>query len=294
MKGERIGIIGAGNMGEALIGGIVAQSSRLRQVADAPKLWRRNGFGGQAKLKAQLIASDKDKKRRDYIRKKYRISVTSDNLKVVASSTVIILAVKPQDIETILLEISYQSSLITHQLLFISIAAGVTTEYIESFFEEPMRVIRIMPNAPALIGEGVSAVCLGKYAKLRDYRKVESLFKMVGEVVRVEESLMDKVTAISGSGPAYFFLLIKHLTDIGIRLGLGRKITERLVNHTASGSAEMIIKTKQRPEVLIGRVASKGGTTEAALGVFAKEKWGKIIEQGIRAAVWRAKELRRD
>lgn len=267
MKGERIGIIGAGNMGEALIRG-------LRRAS-----------------KAQLIASDKDEKRRNYIRREYRISVTSDNLRVVAFSTVVILAVKPQDIKGVLMEVRRQKIEDRKQILFISIAAGISTKYIEDFFKERVSVIRAMPNAPALIGEGVSAVCLGKYAKVKDYRRAESLFKIVGEVVRVKESLMDKVTAISGSGPAYFFLLIKHLTDIGIRLGLERKTAERLVNHTADGSSRMVIKTKQRPKDLIKRVASKGGTTEAALEVLAKRKLEEIIEEGIKAAVRRAREL---
>lgn len=278
MKTERIGIIGAGNMGEALIRGFLHTNVAVER----------------------LIVSDKNKKRRDYIRKKYCISVTRDNLKVVASSSIIILAVKPQDAGIVLSEIaqnpdSFQAYVSPrHSPLFISIVAGLKTKDIESRFRYGVRIVRVMPNAPALIGEGVSAICLGRYAELRDYGKAESLFKAVGEVVRVEESLMDKITAISGSGPAYFFLLMKYLTDIGVRLGLTRDTAERLVNHTAQGSAKMVIETKQRPEDLMKKVASKGGTTEAALEVFARRGWEKIIEQGIRAAVRRARELRRN
>lgn len=278
LKGEHIGIIGAGNMGEALIRGIV-----------------RTNMPG-----VRLIASDKNKKRRDFIRRKYSISVTGDNLKVVAFSSIVVIAVKPRDADSLLSEIApCINDFKTHagsrrSLLLVSIIAGVKTKDIEDHFCYKVPTVRVMPNAPALIAEGVSAVCLGRHAKTTDYRKVESLFKAVGEVVRVEENLIDEVTAISGSGPAYFFVLIKCLTDIGIRLGLKRETAQKLVNYTAQGAGRMVIETKEKPEALIQRVASKGGTTQAALDVFNRKGWEKIVEQGVKAALKRARELGRN
>lgn len=275
LKGERIGIIGTGNMGEALIKGIM----------------RANISG------VRLIASDKNKKRRDHIRRKYSISVTRDNLKVVTSASIVIIAVKPQNVESLLSEITpciddFKAHVGSRRnLLLVSIVAGLKTKDIETHFCHRVPTVRVMPNAPALIAEGVSALCLGRYAKVTDYRRAESLFKAVGEVVRIEENLIDEVTAISGSGPAYFFLLIKCLVDISVRLGLKKETAEKLVNHTAQGSARMVIETEEKPEDLIKKVASKGGTTQAALEVFSGKGWEKIVEQGVKAALKRARKL---
>jgi len=265
-KIKKIGIIGCGNMGEAII------KSHQSSVTNY-----------------QLIASEKDAKTRDYIKKKYHI-LLKDNIELIKSSEIIILAVKPQNIKELLNELTHHSLFIIRHPLFISIAAGVSTRFIESFFKEKVRIIRAMPNMPGLIGEGISAVCKGIYATSKDLNKAKRIFSSLGEVIEIEEKYLDVITALSGSGPAYFFYFIQNLVKSGVFLGLREEIVKKLIIQTGLGSLKMLAQGGDAKE-LRRKVTSNGGTTEAAFKVFTEKKIEEIYLQAIRAAAKRAKEL---
>lgn len=263
MRKLKIGIIGCGNMGEAII---KAVASRRTSVA----------------------SYDVDKKKLKSVSKKYKSKATSSSADLVKGCDIIILAVKPQNIDTVLKEIRND---ITPYKLLISIAAGVKTSSIERKITKRVGVVRAMPNMPAIIQAGVSAVARGRFATDKDLVVAEELFKNMGEVVEVEEDFMDAVTAISGSGPAYFFYLAEVLIKMGRALGLKDEVARKLAIETALGSAKVLKETKLNPEVLRAKVTSRGGTTEAAFKEFVKGGLEEILKKGIMKAFERAKCL---
>lgn len=264
---KKIGIIGCGNMGEALLG-------RLSNVLEKS---------------VSIMVSELDAARRAVIQEKHKIIVEIDNNYLVKYCDIIILAVKPQDLENVLRQEVCCG--ISEEKLLISIAAGITTKYIESIVGDNMPVIRAMPNMPAVIGEAVTAICAGSGAAKRDMELARKIFSTIGDVVEVEEKHMDAVTAISGSGPAYFFYFIEALAEAAVKLGLDEKTAKELAVKTAIGSSKLLDALKEHPELLRKKVTSKGGTTEAALKVFDDKKLKKIIEEAAAAACSRSKEL---
>lgn len=267
MKDKKIGIIGCGNMGEALF-------SRLSKVMEKS---------------VSLMVSELDAARRAAIQEKHKIIVEIDNNYLVKYCDVIILAVKPQDLENVLRQEICCG--ISEKKLLISIAAGITTKYIESTVGDRIPVVRAMPNMPAVIGEAVTAICAGSGAAKKDVELARQIFSTIGDVVEVEEKDMDTVTAISGSGPAYFFYLIEALGEAAVKLGLAKETAKELAIKTAVGSSKLLDGLKEDPAVLRKKVTSKGGTTEAALKVFDKKKLKKIVEEAATAARERSKEL---
>ena len=266
---RKIGIIGCGNMGEAIL-------SRLIDTLEKSKM---------------LMVSESNSERRDYIRKKYRMIVEIDNNLVVKNSDVIIIAVKPKDFEDLLKsEIAIGAS---EKKLVISIAAGVTTRHIESVIGSDVPVIRVMPNMPAVIGEAVCAMCRGSVVGEKHMAVAKEIFSRIGDVVEVEERLMDAVTAVSGSGPAYFFYLMESMIEAGMALGLDDKTARELVVKTAFGSSKLIMESKADPKDMRDRVTSKGGTTEAAFKVFKSKKIDGIIRTALKKAAQRSKKLSR-
>ncbi len=265
-----IGIIGCGNMGSALIEGIQKQAA-LRK-------------------KYHLMGSETDPNKRRDIQSKYRISVTQENQKLAQESEVILLAVKPQEIREVLKGITGQ---VGETKLILSIAAGIPTRLIEETLGGSPKVVRIMPNTPALVSEGISAIAPGRFAQKSDVKIAKEILSSVSEVVELEEKYLDAVTALSGSGPAYFAYWIKALVEQGIDEGLDPKVALRLAEQTAKGTAVLLQKTKLSPEELITRVASKGGTTEAALKVFEQNQVGETIKRAVKAATERSRELSR-
>ncbi|MFH0763761.1 MAG: pyrroline-5-carboxylate reductase [Candidatus Omnitrophota bacterium] len=267
MIDKKIGIIGCGNMGEAIL-------SRLSGIPEKS---------------TSIMAGELDSARRDYIRNKYKIIVEIDNNAIVKYSDVIILAVKPKDFDNILKnEICCG---VSKKKLLVSIAAGITTKYIESIVGKDIPVVRVMPNMPAIIGEGISCVAPGSAATRDDIKLAKEIFSAIGDVVEVDEKHIDAVTAISGSGPAYFFYLIEALIEAAEKLGLDEKTAKKLVLKTAVGSAKLLEALKEEPRELRKRVTSKGGTTEAALKVFEKKIVKSIIHDAVQAAHKRSKEL---
>lgn len=264
---KKIGLIGAGKMGEVLIRGLLAS--------------------GTVK-KDRVFVSDTDKKRLDLIKKKYRINATSENAKVALKSDIIILAVKPKDMHDVLSQISAS---IDNKKLIISIAAGITTKSIERHLKKNAVVIRAMPNAPALVGEGITAISKGRFVKEKDVNAAKHIFSAVGYVVEVKEDKMDLITAISGSGPAYIMYFIEAFLVVAMEFGLTWELALEIILQTVFGSAKLLEKSRIAPAEIREMVTSKGGTTEAALEVFRKHKLDTIIRNGVRAAVRRAKVL---
>lgn len=264
-KYGKIGFIGIGNMGQAIINGLIESGL----VA-----------------KSNILAYDSDTKKRA-IAKKYGIKTAKNNQDLVAKANIILLAVKPQVIDDVVKEIKDK---VSESKTIISIAAGITTGHIERLLGK-VRVIRTMPNTPALIRQGITAISKGKFATKKDEKIAQDIFSSVGETIKIEESQMDAVTALSGSGPAYLFLTIEALIDGGMKVGLSRKNAEILTKETLLGAARMAVETGENASILRKKVTSPGGTTEAALKYLNKKNFSKILAEAIKVAAKRSKEL---
>lgn len=267
MLDKKIGIIGCGNMGEALLARLSAMIEKSTSI----------------------MVSETDAVRRDYIQTKYKIIVEIDNNEVVKFADVIILAVKPKDFDSVLKQEVCCG--ISSKKLLISIAAGITTKYIEKVVGSDMPVIRAMPNMGAFVGESITSISKGSSATGSDMDTAREIFSAIGDVIEVDEKLVDAVTAISGSGPAYFFYLAEALIEAARELGLSEDAARQLVVKTAFGSAMLLKTLKDSPETLRKKVASKGGTTEAAFRVFEKKVVKSIIKDAAKAAHARSREM---
>ncbi|BAZ38530.1 pyrroline-5-carboxylate reductase [Calothrix sp. NIES-4101] len=239
---------------------------------------------------SEIVVSEPLSKRQNFLIQEYGVGVTDNNFQVfTASEEVVFLAVKPQIFSAIAQEIS---SVIeqSHSPLVVSILAGVSLSQLEAAFPR-LPVIRAMPNTPATVGAGVTAICAGAYTKAIHLEKAHQLFAAVGEVVEISESLMDAVTGLSGSGPAYVALIVEALADGGVASGLPRPIATKLALQTVLGTAKLLNDTKMHPAELKDRVTSPGGTTIA--GIIELEKAGlrSALIQAVKAATTRSQEL---
>jgi len=267
MIDKKIGIIGCGNMGEALL-------RRLIEVVEKS---------------TSIMVCEFDAARRDYLQGRYRMIIETDNNKVVKFSDVIVIAVKPKDFEGLLKnEICCG---VSGNKLVISIAAGITTKYIESILGKGIPVIRAMPNMGALIGHAVSSLSAGSSVKKSDMDLAKEIFSLIGDVVEVDEKLVDAVTAVSGSGPAYFFYFIESLYEVAGELGLPSDVAKKLVLKTALGSVKLLYDLKEEPAALRKKVTSKGGTTEAAFRVLDNKKVKNTIKSAVKEAFKHSKKL---
>jgi pyrroline-5-carboxylate reductase len=267
LNGKKIGFIGAGNMASAVIKGLIG--SRLVSAED-------------------ICASDPDTGRLDDLNKDHNIhNFTDDNISVAENCDIIIIAVKPQAVETVMESIR---SVLRQGRLIISIAAGIHTDFYEQYGRE-LRVIRVMPNTPALVGEGASAVCGGRHASKEDVKLACALFGAVGRTVVVAEKQMDAVTGLSGSGPAYVFKFIEAFTDAGVKSGLSRDVAGMLAAQTVYGSAKMVLETGKHPMELKDMVTSPAGTTIAGVYMLEKGGFAGTVIDAVEAAVKRSEEL---
>ncbi|MFH1868660.1 MAG: pyrroline-5-carboxylate reductase [Candidatus Omnitrophota bacterium] len=262
---KNIAIIGCGNMGEALLKGLLRNA-----------LFK----------KTHIIVSDVRTSRRNYIKKLYKIKVASSSIEAALKSDIIILAVKPQDVVGLLQEIGLHLK----NKLIISIAAGITTDTIRKK-SNAKRIVRAMPNTPALVGCGITAISSSKGVGASDLNIADNIFRCVGEAVRLKERYIDAVTAVSGSGPAYFFLLTEAMTKAAVSLGIDNRLAKKLTAQTLFGASVLQHVSRLEPSRLREKVTSKGGTTEAALKVFKRRGLEKIVADAIKAAAKRAKEL---
>ncbi len=265
---NKIAFIGGGQMAEALIGGLLAG-----RLCSAESIW----------------ATDPVPARCDHLKSQFGIRVGSANREAIAWADVVVLAVKPQTLPAVLSELGQALA----QALVISIVAGVTIKAIAEQMGGAMRVVRAMPNTPALVREGMTALALGSAVSEEDSRVARTVFEAVGRVVLVEERLMDAVTGLSGSGPAYVFLAIEALADGGVQMGLPRQTAELLAAQTVLGAARLVLESGVHPAQLKDRVASPGGTTIA--GLYQLEQGGlrATLMAAVEAATIRSKELGR-
>jgi len=267
LREKKVVFIGCGNMGSALISGTL-----------------KSGLVSKDKV----LASDVRPERLKYIREREGIPTTESNREAVEKSDVIVLAVKPQVIGQVLSEIR---EVVTENKIIISIAAGITTGFIEKALGREVPVVRVMPNTPCLLGTGASGISPGKYAGEEEEAIAEEMMRGVGIVVKVPEEMLDVVTALSGSGPAYIFYIVESLVEAGMEMGLSEDDTRKLVGQTVLGAARMVMETGESPRVLRDRVASPGGTTEAALKYLEEKGFQKILVAAVKQAAKRSKEL---
>lgn len=263
---SKITFIGGGQMAEALIGGLLSG-----EVCPAESIW----------------ATDPVSERRDRLKSQFGILVGSANREAVAWADVVVLAVKPQTLPAVLSELGP----VLARVLVISIVAGVTIRTIAERMGGAMRVVRAMPNTPALVREGMTALALGSAVSEDDIRLARTVFEAVGRVVLVEERLMDAVTGLSGSGPAYVFLAIEALADGGVKMGLLRQTAELLAAQTVLGAARLVLESGMHPAQLKDRVASPGGTTIAGLYQLEQGGFRATLMAAVEAATIRSKEL---
>jgi pyrroline-5-carboxylate reductase len=259
----KIGIIGVGNMGEAILKGLIEKA----------------GISGP-----EIVITDINQVRVKDIIEKYNVAGT-DIRKVVNLSEIIFLAVKPKDIESTLEPVK---DLFKENQILISVLAGVKIEKIKKLAEKPL-IVRIMPNTPALIGEGVIGVSLEKNTEKKDY--ILSLLKTLGEVYEVKEELLDVITGLSGSGPAYVFNFIDALAQGGVKMGLSYDMALKIATQTVLGSAKLLKESGQHPVVLRDMVASPAGTTIYGLHELEKKNFKDAVMSAVESATKRSKEL---
>jgi pyrroline-5-carboxylate reductase len=265
--GKKIAIIGAGNMGEALIAGLLASK------ASAPD---------------ELHATDILPQRLDHLKTRYQVRVGMDNKAAAAWGEIVILAVEPQVLDEVLDGLRAE---LTESKLILSVAAGYPIRRIVAHLSPSVRVIRCMPNTPSEVQAGVSAITLGGNLSREDERLARAIFESVGKVVLVEERLMDAVTGLSGSGPAYIFLIIEALADGGVKMGLPRDAALSLAVQTVLGAARMVLETGEHPGRLKDQVASPGGTTIAGLHALEHGRLRASLIEAVEAATKRSREL---
>lgn len=259
-----LSIIGGGVMAEAIL------SRLLAQQVFAPNT---------------VLVSEPRKERRDFLTEKYQVQVTADNQVAIAAAEILLLAVKPQVFSLVVADITPNA-----QSTIISILAGVTINKLEQAFPQ-QPVIRVMPNTPATVGAGMTAIAPGTDAQEEHIQQARKIFSAVGEVVEVAESSMDAVTGLSGSGPAFVTLAIEALADGGVASGLPRAIALKLATQTVLGTATLVKETGMHPGVLKDQVTSPGGTTIAGVAKLESLGFRSALIEAVKTATARSKEL---
>jgi pyrroline-5-carboxylate reductase len=239
----------------------------------------------------EIVASDVEAKKLAALKRRFGVLTAPDNGKLVAECDVVVLAVKPQILDAVLMPLR---PMVRAKHLFISIAAGVPTRRIEAALGGNVRVLRVMPNTPALLGKGMSVLVRGRYAGVPDEKLGIKLFQSVGQAVAVQdERALDAVTGLSGSGPAYIYLIAEGLIAGGVAAGLTASLAAQLTYQTLAGAAAMLQETGEAPEALRAQVTSPGGTTFAGLGELNRRGIKDILVAAVIAATRRSQELGR-
>jgi pyrroline-5-carboxylate reductase len=267
LDSKKIGVIGAGHIGAAVIGGL------LKAKLTSPK---------------NVMASRRTESSLAELAKTLGIHTTTDNKKVAKSSDIIILAVKPMNSREVLTEIK---EFIQPYQLIISVMAGIKTSFINSLLGVSCPVIRSMPNTPVLVDGGATAISKGEFAGEDDLKIAHAIFKSVGTVEVVPENLLDAVTGLSGSGPAYIYMVIEAMTDGGVKMGIPRQIAFKLAAQTVYGSAKLVIETGKHPAILKDEVTTPGGTAIAAVAELETHGLRTMLINAVSTATMRSKEL---
>lgn len=266
----KLGLIGGGVMGEALLSRLIAQ---------------------QVYQSSEVLVSEPQQQRRVFLEQQYGVQVTADNRMVASTAPVLLLAIKPQVFQELAQTLQdVVATLVAQPPLIISILAGVSLSQMEAAFPN-LPVIRAMPNTPATVGLGITAIALGKHTHKYHKETAQQLFAAVGEVVVVPEALMDAVTGLSGSGPAYVAMMVEALSDGGVAAGLPRAIATQLALQTVRGTAQLLQETRMHPAELKDRVTSPGGTTIAGVTELERAGFRFALIEAVRAATERSKEL---
>lgn len=265
--GQQIAFIGGGNMTEALVSGLL----KTGQVAPA-----------------QIIATDIRPERLEYLARSFSIRVSSDNARAVSGAHMIVLSVEPQILDEVLRGLTPS---LDPDVLIVSVAAGYPLSRLNRVLARTGRSVRAMPNTPSIVGRGATALALSPDLSPQDIARATALFESVGSVTVVEERLMDAVTGLSGSGPAYVFLIIEALADGGVKAGLPRPVAAALAAQTVLGAATMVLETGLHPAELKDRVASPGGTTIAGLHALEQGGLRAALMSAVEAAAARSTEL---
>ena len=266
---RRIAILGAGKIGEALIAGLLSSG------------WRDP---------SEIAATTRSRARVDELNERHGIAATTSNAEAAGGAALVVIAVKPQDIEALLGDVG---GLLAPDQTVLSIAAAIPTAFIERRLAERVPVVRAMPNTPSTVHEGIAGLCAGAHAGDEHLTLAEEALSHLGAVVRVPESAMDAITAVSGSGPAYFALLAEAMIEAGILLGLSREISTQLVVQTMLGTAKQLRDEKLHPVELREMVTSPGGTTIAAIRELEQAGVRAAFLNAIQAAMDRSRELAR-
>jgi pyrroline-5-carboxylate reductase len=268
-SGRRIAVLGAGKIGEALVAGLV--SSGWQKPKD-------------------IVVTARRQERIEELMSRYGVPGTLSNAEAIAGTQIVVIAVKPQDIDALLAEIG---SAVTPAQTVVSVAAAIPTGTIERRLSDGVPVVRAMPNTASTVHEGMAGVAPGTHADEEHLRLAEEVLAHVGRTVRVQESSMDAVTAVSGSGPAYFALLAESMIEAGILLGLSREISTDLVVQTMLGTAKLLRDERMHPVELRELVTSPGGTTIAAIRELEQAGVRAAFLNAIQAAMERSRELAR-
>jgi len=262
----RIAILGTGKIGESLLAGLRSSD------------W------------ADIVATSRRQERADELHERHGVETTTSNEEAIRGADVVVLAVKPQDIEVLLAEIGH---LLTPEQTVLSIAAAIPTAKIERHVANDVPVVRAMPNAPATVHEGIAGMCAGRHAGRDHMERAGTVLRAVGDVVEVPEEHMDAITAVSGSGPAYYALLAEAMIEAGILLSLSREVSTKLVVQTMLGTAKLLRDENMHPVELRETVTSPGGTTIRAIRELEQAGVRAAFLNAINAAMERSKELAR-
>jgi pyrroline-5-carboxylate reductase len=264
---RRLAVLGAGKAGEALIAGVLSSGWTTAE---------------------QIVATARHQEHLDGLAERYGIETTLSNADAARDAEIVVIAVKPQDIEGLLGEVG---SSVSAEQTVVSIAAAIPTELIEGHLGDRVPVVRAMPNTPVTVHEGMAGIAAGAHAEERHMEQAEEVLGSVGRSVRVDEGYMDAITAVSGSGPAYFALLAESMIEAGILLGLSREVSTDLVVQTMLGTAKLLRDEKMHPVELREMVTSPGGTTIAAIRELEQAGVRAAFLNAIQAAMERSKEL---
>lgn len=267
LQHKKLAVIGVGKLGEALIAGLLKRGDLQ---------------------KSDITGSVRNESSIARVKERLGIEAGLDNRELVKGKDVIILAVKPQNMDKVVREIA---DVLTPNQVIISVAASVPTKFIEDRLKQDIAVIRAMPNTPAVLNAGMTGLCVGQFATDDHQKMAEQIFKCVGETVFVEEALMDGVTALSASGPAYLYVIIESLAEAGVKLGIPRDVSTLLVAQTMLGSARMVLESKSHPALLKDNVTTPAGCTIDGLMELEEGKLRVTLIKAVVKAAERAREL---
>lgn len=265
LEGKKLGVIGVGKLGEALVSGLLRQESGVEITGSV---------GHEPSVKR--------------VQEKLKIQCSLDNKSVVQGKDIVLLAVKPQNMDKVVREISPYLS--TDQLV-ITVAASVTTSYVQDRLSQPIPVVRAMPNTPCVLSAGMTVLSGGLHAESRHLKMAEQIFRCVGETVFLDESLMDGVTGLSASGPAYLYVVIESLAEAGVKLGIPREVSTLLAAQTMYGAARMVLESKAHPALLKDMVTTPAGCTIDGLLELEEGKLRVTLIKAVVKAAERAREL---